>query len=118
MNNLILLDPTIIERDTPVPPVIWNIENGIIYQDLKADLYEAAIDFLKENYFPYDTLFRAIDIVNDAEAMEAMCSIVRFLMKDECSMIAIDEATEEIVGVAIMKIMWEHDRSWYTISHY
>ena len=49
MTNLILLDPTIIETEEPRVPVIWAIENNIIYQDLTPALFDDAIQFIKVN---------------------------------------------------------------------
>lgn len=112
MNNLMLLDPNIIERDGPVPPVIWNIQDGVRYEDIKADRYEETVEFLIANYFPYETLSRAEGISTNPAALAAMCDKVRFLLKDECSMAAIDEVTERILGVAILKIMRKDDHSW------
>lgn len=112
MNNLILLDPYIIERDGPIPPVIWNIENGIRYEDIKADRYEETIDFLVRNYFPYETLSRSVGLSINEHALELMCDRYRFLLRDECSLAAIDETTNDIIGVAILKIMRADDLSW------
>lgn len=112
MNNLILLDPTIIERDGPVPPIIWNIENDIRYEDIKLDRYEETIDFLCRNYFPYEVLSRSVRLSADPVALQLMCDRMRFLLRDECSMAAIDVKTDEIIGVAILKIMRADDLSW------
>lgn len=111
--NLILLDPNIIERTEPIPPIIWNIENGIVYQDLNCNWYDMAIEFLTENYFPYETLCNAVKLSSNSVAHEEMCARIRFLMKENCSMVAIDRQTEQIVGVVILKIMRADDYSWF-----
>lgn len=113
--NLILLDPYIIERTEPLPPIIWNIENDITYQDLNDDWYEPVIEFLIQNYFPYETLCRSVKLSKNQQAIDEMCNKIRFLMKENCSMIAIDSSSHnqnKIVGVVIMKIMREDDYSW------
>lgn len=114
MNNLILLDPYIIERDGPVPPVIWDVDerNGIRYEDIKADRYEETIEFLCNNFFGYETLCRSVGLLNDADALRDMCNLFRFLLREECSIAMIDLESDRIVGVAIMKIMWKSDYSW------
>lgn len=112
MNNLILLDPDIIERVDPVPPVIWDDRYGLRYEDIKADRYEETIDFLCNNYFGYETLSRSVGLSNDPVELRDMCNLFRFLLREECSIAMIDSETERIVGVAIMKIMWKSDFSW------
>lgn len=112
MNNLILLDPYIIERDGPVPPVIWDVDRGLSYEDIKLDRYDETIEFLRRNLLNYQTLFRSAGLGKSSEAAEEMCQLFRFLLAEECSIAAIDVETGAIVGVAIMKIMWEDDFSW------
>lgn len=112
MNNLILLDPYIIERDGPVPPVIWDVDRGLSYEDIKADRYEETIEFMRRHYFNRQTLFRAAGLGKNKEAADEMCQLMRFLLAEECTIAAIDVATNEIVGVVIMKIMWDEDFSW------
>lgn len=115
--NLILLDPYIIERTEPLPPITWNIENDIIYQDLNENWYELVIEFLIQNYFPYETLCRSVKLSKNQQAIDEMCNKIRFLMKENCSMIAIDKNNNtKILGVVIMKIMRKDDYSWYDIN--
>lgn len=111
--NLILLDPNIIERTEPIPPIIWNIEDDIVYKDLNCNLYDAVIQFLIENYFPYETLCNSVKLASNTDACEEMCAKIRFLMKDNCSMVAVHRQTEQIVGVVIMKLMRADDYSWF-----
>lgn len=114
MNNILLLDPYIIEREGPVPPVVWNIDiaRRLRYEDIKEDRYEEAIDFLISDHFPYETLSRCVRLPSDADSLGEMVALMRFLLRDECSMAAIDERTDRICGVAIMKIMQRADWSW------
>lgn len=112
MNNLILLDPYIIERDGPVPPVIWDVERGLSYEDIKADRYDETIEFLRQNMFNHHTLCRAVKLSRDTASAEEMCKLFRFLLAEECSIAAIDVETNNIIAVAIMKIMWKEDFSW------
>ncbi len=112
MINLILLDPTIVIRTTPIPPVIWYEQDGIIFQDLKYDRFDEAIEFLKENYIPFDTLCRSIDLINQPDWLEEFCEAIRYLLKNDCSIIAIEKATNKIVGIVVMTIMRQEHRSW------
>lgn len=112
MINLILLDPTIVIRSTPIPPIIWYEQNGISFQDLKYDRFDEAIEFLKVNYIPYDSLCRSIDLINHKDWTEELCESIRFLLKNDCSIIAVDKATNEIVGIVVMTIMRHENRSW------
>lgn len=112
MNNLILLDPYIIERDGPVPPVIWDVDRGLSYEDIKADRYEETITFMRQHFFNFHTLCRSAGLRKDDKAADEMCQLMRFLLAEECSIAAIDVETKAIVGVVIMKIMWEEDLSW------
>lgn len=113
MNNLILLDPFIIERDGPVPPIVWDVDRGMSYEDIKLDRYEETIQFMRKHFFNYQTLFRSTGLGKNTEAAEEMCKLLRFLLADECSIAAIDVETKAIVGVVIMKIMWREDFSVY-----
>lgn len=112
MINLIWLDPTIVIRTTPIPPVIWFEQNGIIFQDLKYDRFDEAIEFLKENYIPYDTLCRSVDMVNHDNLIEELCERILFLLRNDCSIIAVEKATNKIVGIVVMTIMKQEHRSW------
>lgn len=114
MNSILLLDPYIIERDDPVPPVVWNVDSarGLRYEDVKADRYEEAIDFLISDYFPYETLSRCVRLSSDPDSLDEMIALMRFLLRDDCSIAAIDERTERICGLAVLKIMRRADWSW------
>lgn len=112
MINLILLDPTIVIRDTPIPPVIWYENNDIIFQDLKYDRFDEAIQFMVENYIPFDTLCRSINLVKNLEWTEEICERIRFMLKDDCSIIAVEKNSNRIVGVVVMTIMRQEHRSW------
>lgn len=112
MINLILLDPTIVIRNTPIAPVIWYESNGIIFQDLKYDRFDEAIQFLKENYIPFNTLCRAIDLISHSDWVDEICEFIRFLLKNDCSIIAVEKCSNKIVGVVVMTIMRQDDRSW------
>lgn len=112
MINLILLDPTIVIRTTPIPPVIWFEQNGIVFQDLKYDRFDEAIEFLKENYIPFDTLCRSVDMANHVDLVEEFCEAIRFLLKNDCSIIAVEKTTNKIVGIVVMTIMRQEHRSW------
>lgn len=112
MINLILLDPTIVIRTTPIAPVIWYEQNGIIFQDLKYDRFDEALQFFKENYIPFDTLCRAIDLIKHNDWVEEICETIRFLLKNDCSIIAVEKNSNKIVGVVVMTIMRHEERSW------
>lgn len=114
MNNLILLDPYIIERDGPVPPVVWDVDaaRNVRYEDIKADRYDECIEFLRANHLGSETLCRAVRLVDDGASADEMCTMWRFLLADECSVAMIDQTSDRIVAVAIMKIMWRSDHSW------
>lgn len=117
MINLILLDPTIVIRSTPIAPVIWYEQNGIIFQDLKYDRFDEAIQFLIENYIPFDTLCRSMNLINNGDGLEEMCTGIRFLLKNDCSVIAVEKSSNKIVGVAVMTIMRQEHRSWLEAAH-
>lgn len=112
MINLILLDPTIVIRTTPIAPVIWYERNGISFQDLKYDRFDEAIEFLKQNYIPYDTLCRSVDLTNRKDWIDEICAAIRFLLKNDCSIIAVEKSTNKIVGVVVMTVMRQEHRSW------
>lgn len=112
MINLILLDPTIVIRNTPIAPVIWYEQNGISFEDLKYDRFDEAIQFLKENYIPFDTLCRSINLINNTEWLDEFCEAIRFLLRNDCSIIAIEKNTNKIVGLVVMTIMRQEHRSW------
>lgn len=96
MNNLILLDPDIIERDGPVPAVVWDIDakHHLRYEDIKADRYEEAIQFLRDNHFGGDILCRAVGLHHDEQSADEMADIMRFLLREECSIAMIDTSAE------------------------
>lgn len=112
MINLILLDPTIVIRNTPIAPVIWYEQNGITFQDLKYDRFDEAIQFLIENYIPFDTLCRSMNLIDNGDGVEEMCEGIRFLLKNDCSIIAVEKSSNKIVGVVVMTIMRQEHRSW------
>lgn len=112
MNNLILLDPYIIERDGPVPPVVWDVDRGLSYEDIKADRYDETIEFMRRNFFHHQTLCRSVGLAKNPAAADDMCRLMRFLLAEECTIAAIDLETNAIVGVVLMKIMWDEDFSW------
>lgn len=112
MINLILLDPTIVIRNTPIAPVIWYEQNGIIFQDLKYDRFDEAVQFLIENYIPYDTICRSMDLENNSDGIEEISEGIRYLLRNDCSIIAVERSSNQIVGVVVMMIMRHEHRSW------
>lgn len=112
MINLIWLDPTIVIRNTPIAPVIWYEKNGIIFQDLKYDRFDEAVQFLIENYIPFDTLCRSMDLKNNNDGIDEICEGIRYLLKNDCSIIAVEKSSNEIVGIVVMTIMRHENRSW------
>lgn len=112
MINLILLDPTIVIRNTPIAPVIWYEKNGIIFQDLKYDRFDEAVQFLIENYIPFDTLCRSMDLKNNSDGTDEICEGIRYLLKNDCSIIAVEKSSNKIVGIVVMTIMRHENRSW------
>ena len=60
-----------------------------------------------------DALCKALNVKDDEEAVEDMCKLALNFLKAHYSICAIDEETDEIIGFALMKPMYQSNYSWY-----
>lgn len=91
-------------------PIIWRrISEGIRIQDLQEDHFEETLDLIEKYYITEDLLFRNTDILNDLDSIKSFREKLLFTMKDRCSIIAVEESTEKVVGVLLLKAMKKSD---------
>lgn len=93
-----------------LPVIVWDVIDGVRYQDLSEDLFPAAIEFLRNEYFPKSIYW--IDIRDDLEINE-MCQRYLNIFKDLCSVIAIYEDSGTIAGLVAARVMDPKDHAWY-----
>lgn len=54
-----------------------------------------------------------MNLINKPDDLDEFLSKVSEIIKDKCSIIAVDEDSNKIIGVVIMKIMSDNDFSWF-----
>ena len=93
-----------------LPVIVWDVIDGVRYQDLSEHLFPVAIEFLKNEYF---TNFIYWNDIKDELEINEMCQRYLNIMKDLCSIVAIHEDSETIVGLVVARIMNPEDHAWY-----
>lgn len=54
-----------------------------------------------------------MNLINKPDDLDEFLNKVSEIIKDKCSIIAVDEDSNKIIGVVIMKIMSDNDFSWF-----
>lgn len=85
--------------------IIWRrIFEGIKIQDLKPNLYEETLDMIEKFYLSEAVVFKSSNILKDPISVKSFRDKLLFNMKNQCSIVAVDEANEErLVGVLLLK---------------
>lgn len=92
-----------------LPVIVWDVIDGVRYQDLSEDLFPTAIEFLRKEYFPYSIYWKDI---NDELEIHEMCQRYLNIIKDLCSIVAIHEDSETVVGLVVARVMNSEDHAW------
>ncbi|CAH2058104.1 unnamed protein product, partial [Iphiclides podalirius] len=86
-------------------PSIWcRLPNGIRFEDLQDNRYDEATQLLEEHYVMEEVTYRSLNIIQDKEGTEEFLNNARIWMKDKMSIAAVNEETEELAGILIMRI--------------
>lgn len=94
-------------------PVVWSVQDGILVRDLKKSDCKAALDFLKKWHLTSSVLLHTFNVKHCCSSLMSFFQIVYYIMKDETSLLAIDDDTQEIVGVLVGKPMIRENWSWW-----
>lgn len=92
-----------------LPVIVWDVIDGVRYQDLSEDLFPTAIEFLRKEYFPHSIYWKD---VNDELEINEMCRRYLNIFKDLCSIVAIHEDSEIVVGLVVARVMNSEDHAW------
>lgn len=57
-----------------------------------------------------------MNLINKPDDLDEFLNKVSEIIKDKCSIIAVDEDSNKIIGVVIMKVMSDNDFSWFDIK--
>lgn len=94
-----------LQKERIFGPIIWRrISEGIRIQDLKSIHYQHVLNMILENYPREAVLFKNSNFLKDPMSVSSFRDKLLFNMKDQCSIVAVDEAHEDvIVGALILK---------------
>ncbi|XP_022196097.2 uncharacterized protein LOC111053504 [Nilaparvata lugens] len=101
-----LLDISIPLKSRIKLPTTWDKlkEIGVRITDLRRDRYEEVLDHVKRVYYLEEPLFQSLNIMEDEESFNALHEHTKTYIKDNQSLIALKEDTNEIVGVLISRV--------------
>lgn len=54
-----------------------------------------------------------MNLINKPDDLDEFLNKVSEIIKDKCSIIAVDEDSNKIIGVVIMKVMSDNEFSWF-----
>ncbi|XP_018392162.1 PREDICTED: uncharacterized protein LOC108771387 [Cyphomyrmex costatus] len=80
-------------------------ENGQIeFESLSDETLEGALNVLRKSFFLYENICKAVELISEPGASKELEELCLYAAKDGVSVVAIDIATNEVVGVAFNKI--------------
>ncbi|CAG5043896.1 unnamed protein product [Parnassius apollo] len=94
----------ILEERIRAPSIWCRLPCGLRFEDLQDTRYDEAIQLLENNYLTDEVTYRSVNIVSDKEGSDEFVNNARIWMKDKMSLAAVDEETNELIGVLIMRI--------------
>lgn len=82
-----------------------SMENGQIeFESLSDETLEGALDVIRKSFFLYESVSTGVELNSEPGASEELEELCLNAAKDGVSVVAIDIATNEVVGVAFNKI--------------
>uniref|UniRef100_W8BNF8 Uncharacterized protein n=1 Tax=Ceratitis capitata TaxID=7213 RepID=W8BNF8_CERCA len=101
--------------------IYWDEHIGVTLEEKQRHIYIRDIpekwqsricDFMVERSFQLNPLFAHLKIHELPDVEDAYRRYVMHVLRDECSIMIVDEQSNEIFGVALMKCMTKEWRSW------
>ncbi|KAK5646997.1 hypothetical protein RI129_005461 [Pyrocoelia pectoralis] len=114
-------DPIELQLKRIYSPLVWKeTAFGIRIQDLKENQHDEVINIIKDYYVEQDVLCKNTELLNDEESLDCYLKRIRFQLRDNSSIIAVDLKDEEgdkkltdeklkIVGVLVLKIIRKNE---------
>lgn len=90
-----------------MPPYrVWgSIEDGAIeFESLTDDTLEGALNVIRNSFFVYESVSRGVDLLSEPGASKELEELCLDAAKDGISVVAIDVANGEVIGVAFNKM--------------
>lgn len=83
-------------------------EDGAIeFESLTEDTLEGALNVIRESFFVHESVCKGVALISEAGAAEELEELCLDAAKDGVSVVAVEVATGEVVGVAFNKIQVE-----------
>ncbi|XP_074032419.1 arylalkylamine N-acetyltransferase-like 2 [Leptinotarsa decemlineata] len=104
------IDKMKLQKERIFGPLIWRrLTSGFRIQDLKPQYYEQVLDMIIEHFIHEDVVLRNSNFAEDTDSIKSFREKLLHTMKDQSSIIAIDESNEEIAGVLLLKAVKKCD---------
>ncbi|XP_003701210.1 arylalkylamine N-acetyltransferase 1 [Megachile rotundata] len=93
-------------RNRMPPYRFWgSIEDGAIeFESLTDDTLEGALNVIRNSFFIYESVCRGVDLLSEPGASKELEELCLDAAKDGISVVAIDVANGEVIGVAFNKM--------------
>ncbi|XP_066262506.1 uncharacterized protein [Euwallacea similis] len=103
-----------------VQNTVWAKSNDgtIEYKSLTADRLQDAIAVLRNGFFPYENVCKAIGLANVPDAIKECDAMLIDIARHGVSVVAVDSQTGKIVGVALNKIQDKNVKSKQILDQY
>lgn len=101
--------------------IYWAEHKGVTLDEQQRDIYIRDIpqkwlpricDLMVENSYRTNRLFKQLKTYDDPNTEQSYRRYVDHVLQNECSIMVVDEETNEIYGVALVKWMTKKWRSW------
>ncbi|XP_067635509.1 uncharacterized protein [Eurosta solidaginis] len=87
-------------------------QRNVLIRDIPQKWLLRICEYMVEHSFRPNRIFQHLGILDIPNVVDNYRRIVMHLLRDECSLMVIDVNTEEILGVALVKLMTKEWRSW------
>ncbi|XP_054730935.1 uncharacterized protein LOC129239459 [Anastrepha obliqua] len=87
-------------------------QRNVLIRDIPQKSLSRICDYMVENSFKPNRLYAQLKLHELPNVEEYYRRYVMHVLRDECSIMVIDEKTNEIFGVALVKLMTKEWRSW------
>jgi len=95
------------EEDAKVYPIVWGrIGTGFRIEHLQSQYYVKVMELIKNHYLNNEIISKSLGLKNSPKSVESFLERVLFTMKDNASIVLLDENTNDsVVGVLLLRIV-------------
>ncbi|XP_068623999.1 uncharacterized protein [Battus philenor] len=94
----------ILEERINAPSIWCRLPCGLRFEDLQDVRYDEAVQLLEEHFLTEEVTYKSVNIIKNKEGTEEFLCNARIWMKDKMSIAAVNEESDELIGVLIMRI--------------